>query len=265
MDSLDDFYEHYHVNLIGLFGIVVLIYVVIFSLFNNTSLNTPEARPWITIVEVFLWILFIVILFLNMKHFRNMDFDIRAFFDNLFGKKPELKIHYSRVLDASQVEQSQDKSCDKKEGEVFHIQRNKYTYEKAKEACELLDARLATYEEVEDSYKNGANWCSYGWSSDQLALFPIQKSMYNELKKIPGHERDCGRIGVNGGHIPNRNAKFGVNCYGKKPFAGKDDLEHMKKFSYSAAYPDAELKKEEKKKKVDKLLIAPFNKDKWNA
>jgi hypothetical protein len=149
-------------------------------------------------------------------------------------------------------------------GEVFHIPHNRYTYNQAKEACELFDARLASYDEIEDSYKNGANWCSYGWSSDQLALFPIQKSMYNELKKIPGHERDCGRTGVNGGYIENKNSKFGVNCYGKKPYAGEDDLAYMKKFNFSKAFPDLEAKKKEKEKQMNKILIAPFNKDKWS-
>ena len=89
--------------------------------------------------------------------------------------------------------------------------------------------------------------------------------MYNELKKIPGHERDCGRVGVNGGYIENKNTKFGVNCYGKKPYAGEDDLAYMKKFSFAKAYPELEALKKEKEKKMDKLLIAPFNKDKWNA
>jgi hypothetical protein len=88
--------------------------------------------------------------------------------------------------------------------------------------------------------------------------------MYNELKKIPGHERDCGRTGVNGGYMPNRNSKFGVNCYGKKPFAGEDDLAYMKKFNFGKAFPHLEAKKKEREDKMNKILIAPFNKDKWN-
>ena len=70
---------------------------------------------------------------------------------------------------------------------------------------------------IERAYNNGGNWCSYGWSEDQLALFPIQKSVYNELKQIKGHEHDCGRQGVNGGFMKNPLLKFGVNCYGTKP------------------------------------------------
>ena len=58
---------------------------------------------------------------------------------------------------------------------LFHIPSNTYTYKQAHDMCKTLNARLATYDEVERAYNNGANWCSYGWSEDQLALFPTQK------------------------------------------------------------------------------------------
>jgi hypothetical protein len=266
MSDIDEFYQKYHVNLIGLFGVIILIYIAIFSLFNQVSLNTPESRPWITMIEIFLWVLFIVIVFLNIRHYKQFDFDFNNVMYNLFGtKKPELEIRVNRDISGNE----DISSCIIPEtnisgDEVFHLPHNKYTYEEATEACQLFDARLATYDEIEDSYRNGANWCSYGWSSDQLALFPIQKSMYNELKKIPGHERDCGRTGVNGGYMKDKNMKFGVNCYGKKPYASEDDLEYMKRFNFSDAFPDQELLKKKKKEKMEKMLIAPFNKDKWN-
>jgi len=88
--------------------------------------------------------------------------------------------------------------------------------------------------------------------------------MYNELKKNPGHQHDCGRTGVNGGYIEDKHLKFGVNCYGKKPYASEEDLDYMNNFSFSAAFPDAALEQKKQKDKLDKLLIAPFNKDKWS-
>ncbi len=257
MAEIDDFYNQYHVNLIALFGVIVVIYIGIFSLFNNISLNTPETRPWIQMIEVFLWVLFIVILYFNMKYFRQFEFDFNALIFNLFGtKNTQLEVHVHKP-DVSNCSVPDD-------GEVFHIPHNIYTYQEAKDTCELFDSRLATYEEVEDSYKNGANWCSYGWSSDQMALFPIQKSMFNELKKIPGHQHDCGRIGVNGGYIEDKDVKFGVNCYGKKPYATEQDIDYMTKFSFSSAFPNQELKQKEQKSALDKILVAPFNKDKWS-
>ena len=125
-----------------------------------------------------------------------------------------------------------------------------------------MNSRLATYEEVERAYQNGANWCSYGWSDEQLALFPIQKSLYNQLKTIKGHQNDCGRQGVNGGYIEDSSTKFGVNCYGKKPYMTDKDADFMKNYTYTPTLSDDELSKIDSK--VNDILIAPFSKDRWS-
>ena len=301
-NSLEEFYKQYHLNLIVLFGFIVVIYIGIFTLFNNFTFNTPQARPWIFMIEVIMWGLFILIVFLNVKYFHGFDLKFKDILYDLFGtKRTEMEVHVHKaghVHESGSTVKKSDASNNRvnntttptpakdisnncnnlpknavsthtmtypvDDQEVFHIPQNKYGYEEASEICKLFDSRLATYDEIEEAYNKGANWCSYGWSSEQMALFPIQKTMYNELKKIPGHERDCGRTGVNGGYM-DKNIKFGVNCYGKKPYAGEDDLEYMKKFSFSNAYPDEELKEiERKKEKKKQLLIAPFNKEKWN-
>ena len=76
-------------------------------------------------------------------------------------------------------------------------------------------------------------------------LFPTQKKLYDKLQKIPGHENDCGRQGVNGGYIKNPHVKFGVNCYGKKPKKTDIDDEYFNqvKVSYSASLTEDELNK----------------------
>ena len=74
---------------------------------------------------------------------------------------------------------------------------NKYTYDQAKAVCKAFDGDLAKYEQLEDAYDKGASWCSYGWSSNQLALYPTQKSTYDKLQEIKGHKNDCGRPGIN--------------------------------------------------------------------
>jgi hypothetical protein len=129
----------------------------------------------------------------------------------------------------------------------------------------MLDSRLATYDEIEKAYQNGGSWCSYGWSADQMALFPIQKEVYNELKKIPGHEHDCGRPGINGGYYKNTDLKFGINCFGKKPYITLKDKEYIKEHGFSNAFKHLEEdKQEELRKKINNILVAPFNKDKWS-
>jgi hypothetical protein len=99
-----------------------------------------------------------------------------------------------------------------------------------------------------------------------MALFPIQKSVYNDLKKIKGHQHDCGRPGVNGGYIHNKDSTFGVNCYGKKPYITEKDKDFMEKYSYSPAMTDKEYKDKEAEQDdtVRDLLISPFNKSKWS-
>ena len=110
---------------------------------------------------------------------------------------------------------------------IWPLKNNLYTYDDAQAICKAHNSRLATYDEVEAAYNNGAEWCNYGWSDGQMALFPTQQKTYDELQKIEGHENDCGRPGVNGGYIENPAVKFGVNCFGYKPRMNSTEQELM--------------------------------------
>jgi hypothetical protein len=84
---------------------------------------------------------------------------------------------------------------------VFNISKNNYTYYDAEPLCKALGAELATYDQVKDAWRTGADWCNYGWSDGQNAFFPTQQKTFDILQGIEGHEHDCGRPGVNGGFI----------------------------------------------------------------
>ena len=71
----------------------------------------------------------------------------------------------------------------KRKKEVFNINENIFTYNQAKQVCKSYNSKLATYDQLIQAYKNGGNWCNYGWSDNQMALYPIQKAFYN--KKAP--------------------------------------------------------------------------------
>lgn len=150
--------------------------------------------------------------------------------------------------------------------QVFNVPGNHYTYENAKAMCNAYGAELATYEQIEKAYNKGAEWCNYGWSANQLALFPTQKSTYAKLQTIKGHENDCGRPGINGGYIANPNVKFGINCYGYKPRMTSEEEDLMKK---SSPYPETQEEIEFQKKvdkmrtKIDDVLVSPFNYTRW--
>ena len=164
--------------------------------------------------------------------------------------------------------------------EVFNVSNNLYTYEEAPYVCKALGATLADYDQVEQAYNNGAEWCNYGWSKDQLALFPTQKDTWKKLhesteaqscdKDSARMKNMCGRPGINGGYIMNPNVKFGVNCYGIKPKAEQSDLDMMnankdKVLPKSRHQMQTDRKMEFWKENSDKLLtINSFNRDSWS-
>ena len=108
-----------------------------------------------------------------------------------------------------------NETCTNKQ--VFNVSQNKYTYKQAQEVCQALDASLASYDQIEQAYNEGAEWCNYGWSEGQMAYFPTQKATYNKLMENPYTKNACGRPGINGGFMGNPNLRFGANCYGIKP------------------------------------------------
>ena len=152
--------------------------------------------------------------------------------------------------------------------QVFNVPGNNYGYEDAKAVCSAYGARLAKYGEIENSYKKGGEWCNYGWSDGQMALFPTQQNTYDTLQTKKGHENDCGRPGINGGYMANPALKFGVNCYGKKPSIKPEEADLMKD---TTPYPitmediDFQNKVDYWKDKVNDILVAPFNYKNWSA
>jgi hypothetical protein len=161
--------------------------------------------------------------------------------------------------------------------EVFNVSNNLYTYEEAPYVCQALGGRLANYDEVEDAYNNGAEWCNYGWSQNQLALFPTQKKTWKKIQNsVSDCDKDaslknvCGRPGINGGYIGNPNVKYGVNCYGVKPKAKEFEMNRMaankdKIFPKTRSQRKADKKMEFWKENADKLLtINSFNRSSWS-
>lgn len=154
--------------------------------------------------------------------------------------------------------------------EVFNISDNAYTYDDAQAICKSYGATMATYDQIESAYNDGAEWCNYGWSNDQMIFFPTQKSTWDKLQKVPEHKNDCGRPGVNGGYIANPYVKFGVNCFGKKPPASDDDLVRMnskQNMLYPKSKKDIDLENKVnywKDNAASLLKVNSFNNKKWS-
>jgi hypothetical protein len=204
-------------------------------------------------------ILVILIVVNALQYFFSIN--VTAYVQGLFTPKTTVDI----VVDQSTYQPAPVPEIKFKK-QVFNIPGNYYTYDNAKALCSAYGAELATYDQIEKAYNNGAEWCNYGWSANQLALFPTQKKTYDNLQTIPGHENDCGRTGINGGYIANPGVKFGVNCYGNKPKITSEEEELMKT---STPYPETpqdiafQKKVDLMKNNLDQILVSPFNHNTW--
>ena len=142
--------------------------------------------------------------------------------------------------------------------QVYNISSNTYTYEDAKSVCKAHNGRLAKLDEVINAYKNGGDWCNYGWTEGQLALYPTQQKSWDILQKgDEQHRNDCGLVGVNGGYFQNKDMLFGSNCYGKKP-----RIKPQERIKQELTNNDSKVK--EYQSKLKDIKISPFNKDKWS-
>ena len=246
--------------------IIVSYYVFSSSLGNGSSVNssstTVAAGDSSNIMGVIIVAILVVLIIINaFQYFFSIN--ITAYIQNLFTNNPKIDI----VVDQSTYTPTPVPEIKFKK-QVFNIPGNYYNYENAQAVCKAYGADLATYEQVEKAYNNGAEWCNYGWSANQLALFPTQQKTYNQLQQTKGHENDCGRPGVNGGYIANKEVKFGVNCYGNKPKITEQEEELMKT---ATPYPESEKdiafqkRVDFWKNKVDQILVSPFNYDTWGS
>lgn len=213
------------------------------------------------VIETIMWGVFIFLLLINgIQYLFNIN--IKTSLKDVFSKTPELDI----TVEKKKYKKSILPSMNFIE-QVFHVSDNKYTYDDAKAVCKAFDSKLATYDQVESAYNNGAEWCSYGWSDEQMILYPTQKSTYNKLKSIKGHKNDCGRPGINGGYIDNPNAKFGVNCFGVKPKITPEEVDLMKTQSiFPKTKEDKMMEKKivKFKNKIANILVSPFNGKRWS-
>jgi hypothetical protein len=218
-------------------------------------------------------ILVILIIINGLQYFFNIN--ISAYLKNVFTNKPEIAIlvndNSEKTKDSDESDKNHTQSIPEIPGlnfrkQVFNVPGNIYTYDDAKAICNAYGSDLATYQQVESAYENGAEWCNYGWSDGQMALFPTQQQTFDNLQKIKGHEHDCGRPGINGGYMANPQLKFGVNCYGNKPKITQDESELMK---IASPYPktmqeiDFQKKVDYWKNKIGQIMVSPFNYNMW--
>ena len=242
-----------------LFLAVIALIIVYYYIFSSLGNNEDGSASSIKIfIETTLWLLFIVLLLLNgVSYIFGIDLiqTLNASFIDTRVDRNQKEIDVDINLNMVLNEQ------------VFHLPENKYTYDDAKAVCKAYGSRLANYEEMSKAYDKGADWCSYGWSDDQMALFPTQKAKWDKLQKLKGHEKDCGRPGINGGYVNDDSATYGVNCYGPKPGITKNEADQMRAKPFYRKNI-SELKFDDKvnywRAQLNQIEMAPFNHDNWS-
>jgi hypothetical protein len=276
-----NYFSNYLGNKVGSFEInpgaivisigIIALFIIIFS-FLGSSQNSADPmfqqtqskyQSNVSILGIIMVAVFIILIAINAVTYI-FGYNIIASLKNLFFGEATVDLKVQPVSSPAQAPLPMKPLF---HPEVFNIPGNYYSYDDARSLCTAYGSRLASYDEVENAHKDGAEWCNYGWSEGQMALFPTQKSTFDGLQKIQGHEHDCGRPGINGGYMANPKLQFGVNCYGYKPKITKEEEELM---SVSTPFPKTEKDIEMEKRvdywksKLDKILVSPFNYDSWS-
>jgi hypothetical protein len=254
--------------------IIILIIVAYFAFSSSLGNSDSEGFSSITgndssggqIMGIIIVVVLAILIIINaVQYFFSIS--VTAYLTDLFTNKPKIDIVVDQNTNPNGYPSPAPVPEIRFKKEVFNIPGNYYDYTNAKALCQAYGANLATYQQLEDTYRNGGEWCNYGWSDGQMALFPTQQNTFDNLQKIKGHENDCGRPGVNGGYMINPKLRFGVNCYGNKPKITSEEEELMKNTSpYPETAEDIAFQKRVDywKNKASEILVSPFNYNTWS-
>ena len=286
--------------------VIILYYLVASFLSSSGNDSSGDySSGGVGFLEVILWCIFIVVILLTGLRYL-FEIDVTTYITDLFSENPNVVVEVNdeeeETLEKDEETLEKDEETLEKDEEtlekdenkidnnlsgvfkpsedsyiskkpnlnlieqVFYVNDNKYTYSDAKAICKAYGGRLADYNEMEKAYQSGAEWCGYGWSKDQLALYPTQLATYEKLKTDKKRKHACGRPGINGGYISNPNVRFGVNCFGVKPKMTPSDEKAME---LSGEPPKTkedlifDKKVEYWKTQLPYLSVAPYNKNTW--
>lgn len=232
---------------------------------NPLSTGNNEIDFLLVGVTIVIGLIIIVIVFYVYKYTRNNPPKTHKNITNnntITNKKDILTNEQNDALQNELNEMHQTTLSGK--NQVFNISDNLFTYDDAEAICKAHGAELADYTQLVDAYKQGANWCNYGWTKGQLALYPIQPKYWNKLQDTNDEikKQACGVPGINGGYFENKNLQFGVNCYGPKRAPRGD--ERLKNTFISDKERETMQKILEFRKQLGNLSLSSFNETQWN-
>jgi len=235
---------------------------------ENGDYSSDSSGAMSSVFGMIIIVVLVILIAINaFQYFFSVD--VSAYVEKLFQPNPVLDIVVNQNQGQGQSIYPSPQVLPeiKFRKQVFNIPGNYYSYDSAKALCKAYGSELANYSQIEKAYNAGGEWCNYGWSDGQMALFPTQKTTFDTLQEIPGHENDCGRPGINGGYMANPKLKFGVNCYGNKPKITDEEEELLK---IAPRFPETQedmlfnKKVNFWKNHIDNILVSPFNPETWS-
>jgi len=236
--------------------IIIIVYYILFSFLGKSLTSDDDYEPSGSyfILEALLWGMFILLIFVNgLAYFFNIN--VVTELKNMFSVEPEIRV--KSTISGPDI-------C-MNFSEVYHVPGNRFTYHDAKAVCNAFEGEMATYDQLRESQIKGASWCSYGWTKDQLGLYPTSQSDWRVLQGKEGHEYDCGLPGINGGYVPNPHTRLGSNCYGVKPKQSELEKQYIDKDLYPKTNKELLFEQRVKywKDRISNILISPFNNNNW--
>ena len=170
----------------GLLGILLFIIVIYYYLFYSLGMKTvqaPTQAPSLgaMAIELLLWALFIILITINALQYY-YEIDVTAEIKNMFTGEPKVDITITQPVDEDTIKVPEIAI----QKQVFHLKDNKYTYDNAKAVCKAYGARLANYDDMQKAYREGGEWCNYGWSDKSIGSFPYTKGDMGEITKNKG-------------------------------------------------------------------------------
>ena len=238
----------------------VLMVVIVLGMFVVIVVSAKNYTPIEWVVLAFF---LVVISIVGSNYFFGVN--VATSLKNVTTGKPQIGVEVMNeekekgkdeaASDTSKGSTSTSKSNSK--AQVFHVP-GQYSYTDAKALCRAYGGSLANIQQMMEAHQQGAEWCDYGWSDDQMALYPTQMKTWKEFKETDVHKTDCGRPGVNGGYTMDLTQLLGANCFASKPPAPKGSK------IQGPPIPMNPLDVEAEKYKSDLPNVSPFNYEKWN-
>ena len=178
--------------------IIVILIILLIALITalGKTFGDPNKSIGEYFLEAFIVVLIIIIcVVLGMKFIYGVDISthIKSKKD---GEELDIVFNQTSQNQEPSADNEVDNDSDDKDGvpeitiakQVFNIPDNVYNYTDSVALCKAYGGKLANYKQIEDAYRKGGEWCSYGWSDGQMALFPTQQKTFDYLQKVEGPE-----------------------------------------------------------------------------